>query len=353
MANEVLNQVLSAEQARRPRCVVRAIGWGPWQGGMVTSDLADRFRDAGVALIDLDAGAAAFAAELGGPAREPRVILSAGASAGLATLSAQVTVAGPGYAHLADHQVGEAPVLPVATVLDWFTGAARAWRPAASSIALRDLRVLDKISLPGLAGDGHLLVVHGHEAAGPGQALDLELLDEAGRPHYRASAAVPALPAGPAGPAGPASGTWAPPAGLVPLAHPYDGVTLFHGPRFQAIRPDPVVGPAGAQGTVTGSRALGWEESSRHLDQAAIDGGLQLAVLWARQAGAGSTLPMAIAECRVHRPGVLEAEARCVVVARRADEFTAACDVALIDPDGSPRVELLGVQLVRRPEATS
>jgi len=46
---------------------------------------------------------------------------------------------------------------------------------------------------------------------------------------------------------------------------------------------------------------------------------------------------------------VLEAEARCVVVARRADEFTASCDVALIDPDGSPRVELLGVQLVRRP----
>jgi len=135
----------------------------------------------------------------------------------------------------------------------------------------------------------------------------------------------------------------------VPLANPYDGATLFHGPRFQAIRSDPVVGLAGAQCTVVGSRALGWEGSSRQLDPAAVDGGLQLAVLWARRAGAGSTLPMAIAECRVHRPGVVEAEARCVVVAQRADDSTAACDVALIDPDGSPRVELLGVQLVRRP----
>jgi hypothetical protein len=72
-------------------------------------------------------------------------------------------------------------------------------------------------------------------------------------------------------------------------------------------------------------------------------------VLWARQAGAGRTLPMAIGECRVHRPGAVEAEVRCVVIARRADDFTAACDVALIDPDGSPRVELLGVQLIRRP----
>jgi hypothetical protein len=110
-----------------------------------------------------------------------------------------------------------------------------------------------------------------------------------------------------------------------------------------------VIGPAGAQATVAGSRALGWEGSSRQIDPAAVDGGLQLAVLWARQAGAGRTLPMAIGECRVHRPGAVEAEVRCVVVARRADEFSAACDVALIDPDGSPRVELLGVQLVRRP----
>ena len=342
MANEVLNQVLSAEQARRTGCVVRAIGWGPWQGGMVTSEIAGRFRDAGVALIDLDAGASAFGAELGHPAQEARVILSAGATAGAkAALAGQVTVAGPAYAYLADHQVGGVPVVPVATVLDWFAGAARAWRPAAGSITIRDLRVLDKISLPRLADGGHRLIVRGREAsAAQGQALDLDLLDETGQPHYRARVAAPATLT---------PGNWETPAGLVALAGPYDGLTLFHGPRFQALRSDPVIGPAGAQATVAGSRALGWEGSSRQIDPAAVDGGLQLAVLWARQAGAGSTLPMAIGECRVHRPGAVEAEVRCVVVAQRADDVTAACDVALIDLDGSPRVELLGVQLVRRP----
>jgi acyl transferase domain-containing protein/NADP-dependent 3-hydroxy acid dehydrogenase YdfG len=342
MANEVLNQVLSAEQARRTGCVVRAIGWGPWQGGMVTSELAGRFRNAGVALIDLDAGASAFGAELGHPAAEARVILSAGTGAGPeAALAAQVTVAGPAYAHLADHQVGGVPVVPVATVLDWFAGAARAWRPAGGSITIRDLRVLDKISLPRLADGGHRLILRGREAhTAQGQALDLDLLEETGQPRYRARVTAPATLT---------SGRWEAPAGLVALASPYDGMTLFHGPRFQAIRSDPVVGPAGAQATVAGSRALGWEGSSRQIDPAAVDGGLQLAVLWARQAGAGSTLPMAIGECRVHRPGAVEAEVRCVVVAQRADDATAACDVALIDPDGSPRVELLGVQLVRRP----
>jgi hypothetical protein len=38
-----------------------------------------------------------------------------------------------------------------------------------------------------------------------------------------------------------------------------------------------------------------------------------------------------------------------VVLAERVGESTATCDIALIDPDGAARVELLGVELVRRP----
>ena len=347
MANEVLNQVLSAERARRPGCLVRAIGWGPWHGGMVTTEVAGRFRGAGVPLIEPDAGAAAFVAELGTSAEEVRVILSAGHGAGpLGSaghgLAAQVTVAEPAYGYLMDHEIGGTAVVPVATVLDWFAGVARAWSPAANPVVIRDLRVLGKISLPRLADGGHRLILRGHEAAGPdGPALDLDLRDEADLPRYRASVA--------AGPA-PAPGTWETPGNLVPLDDPYDGPTLFHGPRFQALTAAPGIGPAGAEGTVVGSRALGWEGPSGQLDPAAVDGGLQLAVLWAQQAGAGRTLPMAVHECRVHRPGAVEAATRCVVRALRADDATATCDVALIDPDGSPRVELLGVQLVRRPD---
>jgi hypothetical protein len=152
MANEVMNQVLSAERARRPDCLVRAIGWGPWHGGMVTTELAGRFRSAGVPLIELDAGAAAFVAELGAPAEEVRVILSAAEGAGPLgsaghDLSAQVTVAEPAYGYLADHELEGTPVVPVAAVLDWFAGVAQVWRPTANPVVIRDLRVLDKISL--------------------------------------------------------------------------------------------------------------------------------------------------------------------------------------------------------------
>jgi acyl transferase domain-containing protein/NADP-dependent 3-hydroxy acid dehydrogenase YdfG len=339
MANEVLNQVLSAEQARRPGCLVRAIGWGPWQGGMVTAEIAERFRHAGIALINPDAGAAAFLTELSNPEGAARVIVSAGAG----PVAVQVTVAGPDYAYLLDHQVGGAPVVAVATVLDWFVTAARAWRPAASSLAIYDLRVLSKLLLPRLADGGHLLTVRGQQApAERGGALEVDLISESGQRHYRASVAATAPSA---------ATTWDAPRGLVPVPCPYDGATLFHGPRLQVIRPMPEAGPAGAAGAVAGSSALGWERQSWQLDPAAVDGALQLAVLWARHAGAGRTLPMAIRECRVHRPGTAQDEYRCVVLARRATDSGATCDVALLDSGGAPWLELLGVELVRRPDA--
>ena len=57
MANEVLNLVACAERARRgSTCVVRSIGWGPWEGGMVTPSLKAHFQQMGVALIPLDVG---------------------------------------------------------------------------------------------------------------------------------------------------------------------------------------------------------------------------------------------------------------------------------------------------------
>ena len=347
MANEVMNQVLAAEQARRPGCLVRSIAWGPWQGGMVTPLIAERFRRRGVALIDPQDGARAFLAELGTDGAHTEVILSAGLmSQEAGTVAGQLTVAAPEYAYLADHQVGGVPVVPVASVLDWFARAARAWRPEAGALVLRDLQVLSKITLPRLSGGGHQLVLRGRETAGrDGPVLRLDLYGDddrhGDRPKYRASASL-APP--------PRPGLWEAPSGLAPLPQPYDGVTLFHGPRFHALRAAaPGISAAGAEGTVVGMRALGWPGSACRMDPAAIDGALQLAVLWAQRAGSGATLPMAVRECRLYRDGAIDDTARCVVRARQAGKTGAECDVALIDPDGTIRVELLGVQLVRRP----
>ncbi len=65
MANEVLNKVCQTEAVNRAgRCVVRAINWGPWDGGMVQVVHKSLFRTMGISLIPLDAGAEAFVKEL-------------------------------------------------------------------------------------------------------------------------------------------------------------------------------------------------------------------------------------------------------------------------------------------------
>jgi hypothetical protein len=344
MANETLDHVLATERARRPDCLVRAIAWGPWRGGMVTPALAERFRAEGVALIEPDVGASAFLSELDGSANDVLAVLTAAADPpGPAELVADVVVDARRYPYLADHRLNGVPVVPVAAVLHWFAGAAAVWRPDGTVTVVRDLRVLDKIALPRLGADqgGHRLVLRGHEATAPdGPALDLDLRDDAGRPHYRASVVDAS---------GNGSPSWSTPPGLEPLADPYGTTTLFHGPAMQALRGRPAVGPDGAEGVVAASPAMGWADGAGAVDIAAVDGALQLALLWAHRAGAGDTLPMGVGEVRLHRREPIPSESRCLVRAVRVDDAGAVCDVGLVDAGGIPRIELVGVRLVRRP----
>jgi acyl carrier protein/NADP-dependent 3-hydroxy acid dehydrogenase YdfG len=64
MANEILNKVAAAESRTRGTCRVRAIGWGPWAGGMVTPALEQHFRERGVPVIQRPQGVRHFVAEL-------------------------------------------------------------------------------------------------------------------------------------------------------------------------------------------------------------------------------------------------------------------------------------------------
>ncbi|MFI1932243.1 SDR family NAD(P)-dependent oxidoreductase [Streptomyces sp. NPDC020330] len=349
MANEVLHQVASAEQARRPGCLVRCVAWGPWQGGMVTPALAAHFGRSGVPLIPLAEGAAAFTAEVDGVAGEARVVLAAGAGPAAPAPAgdrcrAQVLVRSDTLPQLADHAPAGVPVLPVALVLNWFAGAATAWLPTAGKLALRDLRVYRKLVLPELGALGHRLTVLGSRGApGSPSGLEVELRDEDGPAHFRAVLDT--------GAGEPDAATWDAPDGLKPLdrATPYDGEVLFHGPRFHALRAVRGVSEHGAEATVAGLRALGWADGQGPLDPAAVDGALQLALLWGEKVLGAATLPMAVAECSVYRRGPVDGAVRCVVRGRKAHDTGARCDAALIDADGTVLVELIGVELVLRP----
>lgn len=71
MANALVNAFCRTEQARRKgRCLVKAINWGPWDGGMVKPELKAHFASQGVGLIPMAEGVAAFVRELEDPGED-------------------------------------------------------------------------------------------------------------------------------------------------------------------------------------------------------------------------------------------------------------------------------------------
>ncbi|MGI5864885.1 MAG: SDR family NAD(P)-dependent oxidoreductase, partial [Myxococcales bacterium] len=229
-ANEVLNKLAALEARRRgPACVVRAFGWGPWDGGMVDSALRAHFEAHGTPLIPLAAGAAAFVAELqhGGSAPVELVLGAAlPARPSIQGASFDMLVTRASHPYLADHAIDGVPVLPVALALEWFARAAKAARPDLELVACRDVRVLKGARLGRYLDGGDRFTVRCKEIE-PNR-LGLELRGPDGTLFYTATAELSTCRPKPAAPP-------PEPAALEELGRAIYGYELFHGPQFQVI----------------------------------------------------------------------------------------------------------------------
>ncbi len=359
-ANEILNKVASHEARRRralgEAVVARSLGWGPWEGGMVSPALKARFEKLGVRLIGLEEGARWMSDELtrgapddveivlGGEPR-PEALLAEGGESAPQTERFEARISGSSHPFVDSHRVKGAPVLPAVTALDLLLRAARALRPGEPIAELRDLAVLKGIRLahfdgpdgaPG-AGPGDRFVVLAESA--PGDVVSLQLLAGAGAPrHYAAKVRFGApLEAPSLGDLGP----------LAPLDDVvYDGFVLFHGPLFHAIREIEGESERGIRGTLIGRDALGWaKDEGAPTDGALLDGALQLAVHRTKHTHHGASLPTSIARFvpgRSPRPrGVVTAS----VHARGAQAEKARFDVELRDEAGALVARLEGLEV--------
>jgi acyl transferase domain-containing protein/NADP-dependent 3-hydroxy acid dehydrogenase YdfG len=163
MANEVLNKVTASIRTGRAGIVAKSIGWGPWEGGMVTPQLAARFELAGVGMLPLAEGARRFVEEIEGSPDEVETVIGGaagdgplGASRGPSMMS-EVVVEERTHRYIGDHRLAGKPVVPLAVVLDWLARAARSYRADPGPIVMRDLRVLRGIKLDRFDSDGESL----------------------------------------------------------------------------------------------------------------------------------------------------------------------------------------------------
>ncbi|MFN2425272.1 MAG: SDR family NAD(P)-dependent oxidoreductase [Candidatus Binatia bacterium] len=377
MANEILNKVALAENARRgDACVVRSLGWGPWAGGMVSPELQARFETMGVPLIDLASGAQMFVDELMGASGGADVELVLGGrprpeallpSPDGRHLCLDVTVSRVSHPYLCDHSIRATPVVPVALAIEWFGRAARAFAPDLSLAALHDVKVLRGIPLRDFeSGRLHLVVHCRQRSAGNDHSLSLELADTSGAAFYRCVADMVHVRAAHQGFTNGRSHylkdlqleAWGD--RLV-----YDGEVLFHGPRFQMIRSIDGVSDSGIAAHLDGVAAFDWHlgsdgvpSASRlaeiddwHTDPVAFDGGLQLALLWCKHKLGRASLPTSIASVRTWSDGAARGPIHCTVIGRDSRGARSLSDVVFRDSRGDVFAEFEGVETHLVPEA--
>ncbi|MEV6671747.1 SDR family oxidoreductase [Streptomyces sp. NPDC051162] len=362
MANATLDHVAAAEAAARPGCRVRALAWGPWQGGMVTPALADHFGAAGVPLLDVDAGARAFVEEMTCSGEDSRVLLlalpapadtrqeppAALPPAGLRyPQPAGVRVTPDTHPYLAHHVIRGRAVLPLAQSLEWILAAARDWHPGGTEPTLRDVRVMLPAVWDGPEPLEREFTLHGTRASADSGSLSAEVRWTTDRVHCTAHVEADGAPEG--RPLTPLDTGLA----LPPWEHEeiYDGHALFHGPLLHALTDVEGMGPEGARGTLTGLTALGWPGGTWQTDLAVLDGALQLAVLWADEALGHAALPLAVGTFRSHHRGPARGPVTCTLLPVRGEGgIQNVCDLRLVSHDGTPFAELLGVELIQRPD---
>jgi len=353
MANEVLERVATRRAVEAPQTRCRAIGWGPWNGGMVTPELARNFAARGVPLIELAAGARAFVGEFSAGADHPAVVV--GGSPETTGLMGNTTIRSTRVAVLAstvrqpwlsDHTIDGRVVVPIAMALEWLLAAVRGLGPSGTLVTVQGLTVLRPIVLPdgGRPACLKLSVDERQDAMQPGFKCVLHCAE--GRPAYRADLTFPNAPSTALKPRRDHD------APNRPVAHPYDDDVLFHGEAFQVLRAVEDVSASHALATVATTHTLGWADTSWQSDPAAIDGALQLALLWAKGALGGASLPMGFGSYEsfgTSTAAVLEVSLR----GERTGQNTGRVSATFTDGDDRVVAQLQDINLVRRPDTLS
>uniref|UniRef100_UPI00037FF7B5 SDR family NAD(P)-dependent oxidoreductase n=1 Tax=Actinoalloteichus spitiensis TaxID=252394 RepID=UPI00037FF7B5 len=344
-ANEALNRLACVVRRHHPGTTVHSVNWGPWEGGMVTPEVARIFASRGVPLIPARTGVARFVEQFT-PARAADLVCAVGPDTPLAptTPVREPTTTVERSLHplvdepvVSDHRVGGAVVLPATFALGLVLNVARRLRPEVPVHQVGDFTVLSGVRWS--EDDPAPLRVTATETA---EGVRVLVATPDGRARYRAL-----LPPPPERPALPVrlSGLPTPGGGRTAAEHYSDG-TLFHGPSLRGLRrvlteaprlvlecqlPDVAVA-AGSYHATNYSPVL-------------ADLLLQAALLRARLSTGQPALPTGIGTVELHGP-LPDGAPFLVAVDGMTGGPNPRCTVSAVTPDGRLLLRFTDVLLV-------
>ena len=357
MANEVLNKIANNEAAsRKGICVVKSLNWGPWDGGMVSPLLKDHFKKIGLSLIPLKTGAAKFVEEINNSSNKTaEVIIGQSLSKGTliptvnnGEMSLKLLIDTNSYPYFNSHKIKDVPVVPVVMVLEWFYRAAKLYKPDLTPVNCTDLQVKKGILLEEFNSDKSSLMLNCRQISNKhGAILAMEMPGKNGVPHYTATikmiegkiendrALNNFLPKQLQ------SWSWS-------SSEIYNDL-LFHGPKFQVIRSLIGVSEKAALATLAGTNEMGWTGDLWNTDVAALDGGLQLALLWGAHTMGKPSLPTKIGSFTRYHTGLVKGPIRCELYGEILESDKTISDILFFNEKKKLIAEMKGVEMHMMP----
>jgi len=244
------------------------------------------------------------------------------------------------------------PVVPMAMVLEWFLRAAHLCRPDLRFTACKDLQVLRGIRLENFhnGGDRFTLSCRQDSNGGP-PVLILELPGPDNTSHYTATVEMAEPDQAPglasSNPVTKELKPWS----LKP-SEIYNG-HLFHGPDFHVIRSLEGVSENAASAVLVGTKEMGWPGDIWKADVAAIDGGLQLAILWGSHLLGRQSLPTKIGQYFSSREGLIKGPIRCELQGRAIRNERTISDISFFNEKGELIAKMCDVEMHMLPDTRS
>ena len=358
MANEILNKVGDAEAiTRKGECSVKSINWGPWDSGMVSPLLKAHFKEVGIPLIPVDVGVKRFVKEITEDAPENIEVVigpappdsAVGISAIPRDLNLSLLINKEKYPFIDSHRIQETPVLPVVMVLEWFSKTAQLYNPDMNYVRCRDLKVLRGIKLENFIKGSDNFTVNCRQSNGDRSFLNLSLIGPDRSTHYAAKIEMSLknpLTNNEIKPKENGLPSW-----KWDVSEIYNGM-LFHGPEFQVIKSLKGVSDETATAVIGGVKKMSWPDTFWKNDVAALDGGLQLAILWGIHNFNQKSLPTKIGACYTYQNGPITGPIDCVLNGKSIQNGRTVSDISFFDQQGKLAAKLCDVEMHMLPDST-
>jgi NAD(P)-dependent dehydrogenase (short-subunit alcohol dehydrogenase family) len=347
-ANEVLNKIAQYEFHHRKSCHVKSLNWAPWESGMVDEKLMKMFSEKNIPILSIDEGTTYFTSEIlkdDPHSAEIEIIygsLNASQDKKNNHHKILITVNSTEDIYLKSHVIKNKVVVPACLVLDWFMRSIEG-----SQMTCKNFKILKGIQLDkDPQHESFHVQVEQFE-----KQYHMKLLDSEDKVRYTAEFVeskpvvenkLPSLQG--------VCKPWPWKLEEIYHAHHPEG-PLFHGEYFQAIKKLLSFSTTGGSAILHSYHSMAkqhsrhWPKENWKSDILALDGALQLLLLWTKTAIGKTSLPVGFEEVVLVQSPLPTQELHCEFDSQALDNYRSKSNIYLYDQHHSLYAKLTGVEM--------